>query len=152
MKKLRDIVYINGGKNFFFNNEDKKEINCDAFITLFKNKNAPYDINILTNVFFFLVKTERNFNENDYYNYFENPDMVINFNEPHFLNMMQKLQNIISQRNLKPEEYYDFLISKNKSSKDIVLTRLNWINYLQAENMKCTAEELDKFFNWVDTS
>ena len=151
MKKLRDIVYINGGKNFFFNNEDKKEINCDTFITLFKNKNAPYDINILTNVFFFLVKTERNFNENDYYNYFENPDMVINFNEPHFLNMMQKLQNIISQRNLKPEEYYDFLISKNKSSKDIVLTRLNWINYLQAENMKCTAEELDKFFNWVDT-
>ena len=65
--------------------------------------------------------------------------------------MMQKLQNIISERNLKPEEYFDFLISKNKSTKDKVLTRLNWINYLQSENMKFTAEELDKFFNWVDT-
>ena len=50
--------------------------------------------------------------------------------------MMQKLQNIISERNLKPEEYFDFLISKNKSTKDKVLTRLNWINYLQKENMK----------------
>ena len=44
--------------------------------------------------------------------------MKINFNEPHFLNMMQKLQNIITQRNLKPEEYFNFLIWKNKSTKD----------------------------------
>ena len=149
MKKLRDIVYINGGKSFFFG-ERKNSINCETFVNLFKSKNSPYDEDILINIFFFLVKTDRNFNENDYYNYFEHPDMKINFNEPHFLVMMQKLQNIISQRNLKPEEYFDFLISKNKSTKDVVLTRLNWINYLQGENMKCTAEELDKFFNWVD--
>ena len=150
MKKLRDIVYINGGKSFFFS-EGRNNIDCETFVNLFKNKNVPYETDILINVFFFLVRTNRNFNEKDYVDYFENPDMVINFNEPHFLNMMQKLQNIISQRNLKPEEYFDFLISKNKSTKDVVLTRLNWINYLQDENMKCTAEELDQFFTWVDT-
>ena len=151
MKKLRDIVYINGGRSFFFS-ENKKEIDCDTFVNLFKNKNAPYENDVLINIFYFLVKTDRNFNENDYKNYFENPEMKINFNEPHFLNMMQKLQNIITQRNLKPEEYFNFLISKNKSTKDKVITRLNWINYLQGENMKCTAEELDKFFTWVDTN
>ena len=150
MKKLKDIVYINGGKNFFFS-EEKKSIDCDTFVNLFKSKNAPYENDVLINVFYFLVKTDRNFNENDYMNYFENPGDKINFNEPHFLVMMQKLQNIISQRNLKPEEYYDFLISKNKSTKDKFISRLNWINYLQGENMKCSAEELDNFFSWVDT-
>ena len=152
MKKLRDIVYINGGKKFFFNEDNNlNSIDCDTFINLFRNKNVTYDNDTLMNIFFFLVKTDRNFNENDYYNYFENPENKIEFNEPHFLTMMQKLQNIISERNLKPEEYFDFLISKNKSTKDKVLTRLNWINYLQSENMKSTAEELDNFFSWVDT-
>ena len=151
MKKLRDTVYINGGKSFFFTNE-RTSIDCDTFVNLFKNKNIPYENEVLKNIFYFLVKTERNFTETDYLNYFENPESKINFNEPHFLVMMQKLQNIISQRNLKPEEYFDFLISKNKSTKDKVLTRLNWINYLQSENMKSTAEELDKFFTWVDTN
>ena len=152
MKKLRDVVYINGGKKFFFNDDNNpNSIDCDTFINLFRNKNVPYDNDTLMNIFFFLVKTDRNFNENDYLNYFENPENAIEFNEPHFLMMMQKLQNIISERNLKPEEYFDFLISKNKSTKDKVLTRLNWINYLQSENMKSTAEELDKFFSWVDT-
>ena len=151
MKKLRDTVYINGGKSFFFNIE-RTSIDCDTFVNLFKNKNIPYENEVLKNIFYFLVKTERNFTETDYLNYFENPESKINFNEPHFLVMMQKLQNIISQRNLKPEEYFDFLISKNKSTKDKVLTRLNWINYLQSENMKSTAEELDKFFTWVDTN
>ena len=65
--------------------------------------------------------------------------------------MMKKLLTIISQRNLKPDEYFDFLISYNKSTKDKVIKRLNWINYLQNENKKFTAEELDNLFNWVDT-
>ena len=150
MKKLRDIVYINGGKKFFFS-EDVTSIDCDTFINLFRSKNIPYENDILINIFYFLVKTDRNFNEKDYMNYFENPENKIIFNEPHFLEMMQKLQNIISQRNLKPEEYFNLLLSKNKNTNDKVLTKINWINYLQSENMKATAEELDKFFSWIDT-
>ena len=150
MKKLRDIVYINGGKKFFFS-EDVTSIDCDTFINLFRSKNIPYENDVLINIFYFLVKTDRNFNEKDYMNYFENPENKIIFNEPHFLEMMQKLQNIISQRNLKPEEYFNLLLSKNKNTNDKVLTKINWINYLQSENMKATAEELDKFFSWIDT-
>ena len=149
-KKLRDIVYINGGKKFFFS-EGITSIDCDTFVNLFRTKNIPYENDVLINIFYFLVKTDRNFNEKDYLNYFENPENKITFNEPHFLEMMQKLQNIISQRNLKPEEYFNLLLSKNKNTNDKVLTKINWINYLQSENMKSTAEELDKFFSWIDT-
>ena len=153
MKTLKDIVYINGGKSFFFNNElnPKNTINCENFVNLFISKNVPYDKEALVNIFYFLVKTEREFNETDYNTYFENPESKISFNEPHFLVMMQKLQEKISERNMKPDEYFDFLISKNKSTKDKVITRINWINYLQSENMKSSAEELDNFFTWVDT-
>ena len=71
------------------------------------------------------MKTNKNFNEKVYLNYFENPENKITFNEPHFLQMMQKLQNIISQRNLKPEEYFNLLLSKNKNTNDKVLTKIN---------------------------
>ena len=153
MKTLRDIVYINDGKKFFFNNSinPKNSVDCETFVKLFKNKGVPYEGEVLVNIFYFLVKDDREFNENDYITYFDNPNNKIDFNEPHFLNMMRKLMSIISQRNLKPDEYFDFLISYNKSTKDKVITRINWINYLQNENMKFSAEELDNLFKWVDT-
>ena len=153
MKNLRDIVYINDGKKFFFNNEinPRNSVDCQTFVKLFKNKNVPYDGELLVNIFYFLVKNDRDFNENDYITYFENPSTKINYDEPKFLSMMKKLLSIISQRNLKPDEYFDFLISYNKSTKDKVIRRLNWIHNLQNENMKFSAEELDNLFKWVDT-
>jgi len=152
MKTLRDVVYINNGRKFFFNNEinPKNTVNCENFVKLFKNKGVKYEGEVLVNIFYFLVKDDREFNENDYIIYFENPNNKIIFDEPKFLNMMRKLMSIISQRNLKPDEYFDFLISYNKSTKDKVITRLNWINYLQNENLKFSAEELDNLFKWVD--
>ena len=152
MKTLRDVVYINNGRKFFFNNEinPKNTVNCENFVKLFKNKGVQYEGEVLVNIFYFLVKDDREFNENDYIIYFENPNNKIIFDEPKFLNMMRKLMSIISQRNLKPDEYFDFLISYNKSTKDKVITRLNWINYLQNENLKFSAEELDNLFKWVD--
>ena len=153
MKNLRDIVYINDGRKFFFNNNinPKNSVDCETFVKLFKNKGVVYDGETLVNIFYFLVKDDREFNDNDYVIYFDNPQDKINFDEPKFLNMMRKLMSIISQRNLKPDEYFDYLISYNKSTKDKVITRLNWINNLQNENMKFSAEELDNLFKWVDT-
>ena len=152
MKTLKDIIYINGGKNFFFNNEinPKNSIDCETFVKLFKNKNVPYDGEILVNIYYFLVKNDREFNENDYMTYFDNPNFNIKFDEPKFLSMMRKLMSFVSQRNLKPDEYFDYLISYNKSTKDKVITRLNWIKYLQNENLKFSAEELDNLFKWID--
>ena len=153
MKNLRDIVYINDGRKFFFNNSinPKNSVDCETFVKLFKNKGVVYNGEILVNIFYFLVKDDREFNDNDYVTYFDNPNDKINFDEPKFLNMMRRLMSIISQRNLKPDEYFDFLISYNKSTKDKVITRLNWINNLQKENLKFSAEELDNLFKWVDT-
>ena len=152
MKKLKDIIYLNGGKNFFFNNDinPKNTLDCETFVKLFKNKNVPYDGEILVNLFYFLVKNDREFNEDDYNNYFDNPNNKIIFDEPKFLKMMRKLMSLISQRNLKPDEYFDYLIYFNKSTNDKVITRLNWIKYLQKENLKFSAEELDKLFLWID--
>ena len=141
MKKLKDIVYINGKENFFFNNDInlKNTVDCETFVKLFKNKNVLYEDEILKNIFYFLVKNDREFNINDYKTYFENNKNK--FDEPFFINMMKKLMSIISQRNLKPSEYFDFLISFNISTKNKVITRLNWIKYLQNEKMKFSAEE-----------
>ena len=153
IKKLKDIIYINGSEKFFFNNEinPKNTVNCETFIKLFKNKNCPYDSELLSNIFYYLVKTDRDFNLNDYKNYFDNPENKINYDETMFLSMMQKLMLIVSTRNLKPDEYFDFLISFNKSTKNKVITRLNWITYLQNEKMNFSAEALDNLFQWIDT-
>ena len=153
MKTLRDVVYINDGKKFFFNNDinPKSTVDCETFVKLFKNKGIQYNGEILVNIFYFLVKDDREFNENDYLTYFDNLKNKIVFDEPKYLNMMRQLLSIISQRNLKPDEYFDFLISYNKSTKDKFITRLNWINNLQNEKMKFSAEELDNLFMWVDT-
>ena len=109
MKTLRDVVYINEGKKFFFNNSinPKSTVDCETFVKLFKNKGVVYDGEILVNIFYFLVKDDREFNENDYVTYFDNLSNKITFDEPKFLNMMRKLMSIISQRNLKPDEYFD---------------------------------------------
>ena len=109
MKTLRDVVYINEGKKFFFNNSinPKSTVDCETFVKLFKNKGIVYDGEILVNIFYFLVKDDREFNENDYVTYFDNLSNKITFDEPKFLNMMRKLMSIISQRNLKPDEYFD---------------------------------------------
>ena len=152
MKTLKDIIYINCGKKFFFNNEinPKNSIDCETFVKIFKNKNVPYDGETLVNIYYFLVKNDREFNEEDYMTYFDNPKFNIKFDEPKFLSMMRKLMSCVSERNLKPDEYFDYLISYNKSTKDKVITRLNWIKYLQNENLKFSAEELDNLFLWID--
>ena len=38
----------------------------------------------------------------------------------------------------------------NKSTKDKTITRVNWIKYLNKENIEFTAEETDKLFDWID--
>ena len=152
MKKLKDIIYINGGVNFLFNNEinPKNSISCDTFIKILKDK-VPYSPETLINVFKYLVKIDREFDMNDYINYFDNPETRITFDEIYFLNMMKKIIKTISDHQFKVEEYFDHLLLNNVSTLDKVITTLNWIKYLQKEKLGFSAEELDKFFYWIDT-
>ena len=124
MKKIKDVVYINGGEKFLFNNEINpgNTLSCDMFIQILGDK-VPYDEDILSNVFSYLVKTNRDFNKNDYIKYFENPET----------------------------KFFDNLVLNNYSTYDKVITRLNWIKYLQKENLGFSAEQLDNLFKWIDT-
>ena len=152
MKKLKDIIYINGGTNFLFNNEinPKNTIDCETFIKILKDK-VPYSPDTLKNVFVYLVKVDREFDMNDYINYFDNPETRINFDETYFLNMMKKIIQVISDNQFKVSEYFEHLLLYNTSSLDKVITRYNWIKYLQKEKLGFSAEELDKLFYWIDT-
>ena len=152
MKKLKDIVYINGGEKFLFNNEinPNNSLTCDMFIQIFGEK-VPYDEETLINVFNYLVKTERLFNKNDYIKYFENPETKNEYNETYFLRMMEKIIDLISRKHFQAQEFFDYLVLNNFSTKDKVITRMNWIKYLQKEKfLGFSAEELDNLFNWID--
>ena len=43
------------------------------------------------------------------------------------------------------------LLSFNESTTDKVISRINWVKYLQKENFDFNAEELDHLFDWIDT-
>jgi hypothetical protein len=83
-KQLKDIIFVNGGKNFLFsnrnsNNNNKTELSCENFIILFKEK-TDYDYNTLKNVFYFIVKNDREFTFNDYLLYFDDDKKLLNDN------------------------------------------------------------------------
>ena len=151
LRKLRDIIYINGGAKLLFNNEKnpKNTIDCDTFINIVKYK-VPFTPEILKNAFIYMVKTDREFNMNDFNKYFDNPESKITFDESYYQKMMTKIIQKIYQRKFKAEEYFDHLLLYNISTNDKVITRLNWIKYLQKEKIDFKAEEIDKLFNWLD--
>ena len=151
-KKLKDVIYINGGSKFLFNNNinTKSTIDCDTFVKLFKDK-LSFTEETLVYAFRYLVKTDRDFNVNDYINYFDNPNDKITFDEPYLLKMMKIIIGLINNLSLKVEEYFDHLISNNTSTEEKTLTKLNWIKYIQNDHLPFSAEELDHLFNWIDT-
>ena len=151
-RKIKDIIYINGGSQLLFNNKsnNKDTIDCDTFVKILKEKSNISE-EILIYAFRYLVKTDREFNMNDYINYFENPKDKINFDEPYYLKMMKKIINLVNSLSFKPEEYFDHLVSNNISTEEKVLTRINWIKYIQKDQLPFSAEELDNLFNWIDT-
>ena len=152
LQKMKDIIYINGGAKFLFNNEinSKNTIDCETFINIFKDK-VSFSPEILNKVFIYMVKTDREFNMDDFIKYFDDPDSKIVFNESYYRKMMKKIIIKMYERKFKAEEYFEHLISYNISTKDKVITRLNWIKYLIKENFDFTAQETDKLFDWIDT-
>ena len=150
LKTLKDAIYMNGGAKLLFKN-NINNINCKTFISNLKNL-VNYSDETLTNVYRYLVKTDRNFTMEDYITYFDNPNNKIKFDEPYYLQMMKTIILKINKQHLKPEEYFDRLLQYNISTNDKVITRLNWVKYLQQyEGITFSAEELDNLFNWIDT-
>ena len=152
LKQINDIVYMNGGKNFLFNNElNKKDtLDINTFIKIIKSKSS-LDNNTIRNAFYYIVKTSRDMNMNDYIEFFEKKSKKKFYDEPYFINMMKKIILVISEKFMTCEEYFDRLLSYNESTKDKVISRINWVKYLQYEKFNFNAEELDYFFDWIDT-
>ena len=151
LQKLKDIIYINGGEKFLFNNEinPKSTIDVETFINIIKDK-VPFSPEVIHNAFIYMVKTDRELNMNDFIKFFENSESEKVYDDSYYKKMMTKIIQKINDRKYKAEEYFDRLLMYNISTKDKVITRLNWIKYLEKENINFTAEETDKFFYWLD--
>ena len=152
LNQIKDIIYIHGGAKFLFNNDMNKKntIDLKTFIKLLKDKSS-LSVDKLKNAFYYIVKTSRDMNINDYNEYFvqKNRDSNI-YEEPYFINMMKKIIVEMEGKFMTPSEYFDFLLSFNISTQDKVISKLNWIKYLQLQKFNFNAEELDHFFNWID--
>ena len=147
MKVLKDVIFVNGGINFLFNN-NKNSLNCEDFIKILMEK-TDFDYNTLKNVFYYLVKTDREFNIDDYFLYFENDKKILN--EEYYIDLMKIIINAVNNKHLTPDEYFNHLLSYNISTKDKYITRLNWIKYLRKEKINFSAKDLDNLFLWIDT-
>ena len=146
--KLKDIIYVNGGVNFLFKNGDNIPLTCDNFVKILKEK-ANYEYDLLKDLFYYMVKTDRAFTINDYFKYFENDKT--NLSEEYYIEKMKLIINEINNKHLTPEEYFSHLLSYNTSTKDKFITRLNWINYLKKEKINLSSRDSDNLFLWIDT-
>ena len=134
--------YIIGGCNFFFNNErnPKNSIDLTKFVNLIKEKS---NYKLLINIYHNLVKTIQNFNMNDYIKDFDNPQLKPQYGETFFKNRMREINNYISKSILTIDEYFSHLIQYNVSTQDVLISRRNFIKYMQREGLKYSTEELD---------
>ena len=148
IENLKDIIYVNGGANFLFKNGNDTPLTCDNFIKIIKEK-ANYEYDILKDLFYYMVKTDRAFTLNDYYKYFETDKK--NLDTEYYIAKMKFIINEINVKHLTPEEYFSHLLSYNTSTKDKFITRLNWIKYLKKEKINLSSKESDNLFLWIDT-
>ena len=148
IEKLKDIIFVNGGVNFLFKDEKNNALTCENFIKLFQEK-IEYDRDLLKDVFYYLVKNDRNFTLDDYFKYFENDKKELN--EYYYIEKMKIIIKEINNKHLTSIEYFNHLLSYNLSTKDKFITRINWIKYLQKENINLSAKDCDNLFKWIDT-
>ena len=144
--KLKDIIFINGGVNFLFKN--CKNLNCDNFIKIIKEK-SEYDSAILKDIFYYMVKSDREFTLDDYFKFFEYDKKILD--DPYYVSKMKLIINEMNNKHLTHDEYFNHLLSYNISTKDKFITRINWINYLQKEKINLSAKDCDNLFLWIDT-
>lgn len=143
--KLKDIIFISGGKNFLFNN--KTSISCDEFISLLQPK-SNFSTDTLISVFNYLVKTDRNFTYDDYKIYIE--DARTEFDSNFESTAMKAITALIEKKHLKTDEYFDHLLTYNVSTKNKVLSRPDFISIMQREKYNYSAEEIDYVFTYID--
>ena len=104
--QIKDIIFIGGGKNFLFKNSDS--VSCADFVSLIKSK-SNLDADEIRAVFYYLVKTDRNFTVEDYSRYIEGVKRV--FDQNFEIYAMKTIANLIEKKHLKTDEYFDHLLT-----------------------------------------
>ena len=143
--KLKDIIFINGGKQFLFKNGNS--LSCDDFISLLQPK-SNFDTDTLTSVFNYLVKTDRPFTMEDYKIYIENAKTEYDSNFES--TAMKAISALVEKKHLKTDEYFDHLLTYNVSTKNKVLSRPDFISIMQKEHYNYSAEDIDYIFSYID--
>ena len=86
LKIINDVIYMNGGEKFLFNN-NRDVLDINTFVKLLKEK-CSLDINTLKNAFYYIVKTNRDMTRDDYVEFFAKKSKKKLYDESYFINMM----------------------------------------------------------------
>lgn len=156
IKKIRDVCYSNGGKQFFFPNfPEKQVISKEDFLKKVRSQLKTFAEELCLGVFYYITKMDRDMTYKDYVNYFESNVSSVNENliltPDNFLhNASETIINKMVKNHLKEEEYFErFLRFKNNRTENL-LTRYDFHFGLQKEKFEFSAEERDVIFNAMD--
>ena len=145
-KKLKDIIYAAGGKQFLF--KDKNSISKNDFIKLFLGQ-TNFSEESLNAIYYFLIKSDRNFTLQDYKKYFEDDQRIMN--EEFDLKVINNFKYAIQHSNMKIDEYFSHLLTYNVSRDSNVITRYDFHKIFLAEKyFNYSAEEIDHIFDMID--
>ena len=145
-KKLKDIIYAAGGKQFLF--KDKNSISKNDFIKLFLGQ-TNFSEESLNAIYYFLIKSDRNFTLEDYKKYFEDDQRIMN--EEFDLKVINNFKYAIQHSNMKIDEYFSHLLTYNVSRDSNIITRYDFHKiFLVEKYFNYSAEEIDHIFDMID--
>lgn len=154
IKRIKDVVYTNGGRLFFFPNKNDT-VSKDFFIKKVKSTLKDLSDDVILAVYYYITKMERDMTLTDYIKYFESPTSSINqnltINSDTFIQYATEIINDKrSKRNLLEEEYYERFLRYKNNRTDTYLNLYDFHFALQKEMFDFTAEERDILFNAMD--
>ena len=144
--KLKDIIYAAGGQRFLF--KDKNSISKNEFINLFLGQ-TNFSEETLNAIYFFLIKSDRNFTVQDYKKYFDEDQRTMDYEFD--LKVINNFKYAIEHANMKVDEYFSHLLTYNISRDSNVITRYDFHRiFLVEKYFNYSAQEIDHIFDLID--
>jgi hypothetical protein len=144
--RLKDILYTLGGKEYIFGT--KSFVTSSEFINKLKDK-VPFTTDIIEAVYHYITKTDRNLTTCDYEQHFIS-ERTNELDEEFDIRVSHAVNDKISKSGLKPNEYFDLLLSYKHNRSENRLNRVEFHKAMTIEKYGYTAEELDYIFKMFD--
>jgi Ca2+-binding EF-hand superfamily protein len=145
-QRLKDILYTLGGRDYIFGN--KSFVSRSEFVSKLKDK-VPFTPDIIEAVYHYMTKTDRNLTVDDYEQHFI-AERTNEFDEEFSIKVTRAVNDKISKSGLKPNEYFDLLLSYKHNRSENRLNRVEFHKAMTIEKFGYTAEELDYIFDMFD--